>query len=84
MVVIPLLSLVFLNWRIYRAIKTRERFRANLKQKNASRDVQSPNNEENSERAKRKKERELTISKILVTIVVMFFICQSFKVSGVA
>ena len=101
MVLIPLLSLSFLNWEIYKAVKNREKFRATLSQsmrKSKRAQSSSPSSQEHSPHSnmvnanttssdeedskcrKRNKEREVTISQILLAIVIMFFVCQSFKV----
>lgn len=66
MVVIPLTSLIFLNWRICKALQSRKTFRASLQVRNI--------NSENS------KEREVTVSQILIAIVIIFVICHLFKV----
>lgn len=65
MILIPLLSLCFLNYKIHKAIKTREQFKATVTVSRAN-----ANN----------KERDVTIGQILLAIVIMFFVCHIFKV----
>ncbi len=72
MVVIPFVSLLILNWQIHRAIQKREAFKASLGvARNAHPAVSG---------CKPSKERDVTVGQVLVAIVVMFLICQSFKV----
>ena len=71
MVLLPLFLLIFLNAQIHKALKKREEFKASL-----TRAIPSSREDED-----KKKERDFTVTKILVAIVVMFCICQSFKVS---
>ncbi len=92
MVIIPFISLVVLNWRIHMAIKRREAFRATLSASNnanASRTQKAgpppPQaggglTKTDANDQKGSKEREVTISQILVLIVIIFLVCQSFKV----
>ena len=74
MVIIPFVALVGLNWQIHKALKKREEFKASL-----ARSIPTTANKDHEE-DRHKKERDLTVTQILVAIVIMFFICQSFKV----
>lgn len=71
-VILPLLLLGSLNYKIYLAIKKRDQF---LSQLNSSSSREQQTGEKHSERA---------ASRILLTIVIIFFICHIFKVVIIA